>query len=70
MILILTGLADPGRICGAINQGLIYAGMPLNPSPHDNESVTTVLGVRSIATGCQRCSHLRSHINYAEENEV
>ena len=61
-------LHDTGRTgwsrgkCGAINQGLIYVGMPLNPDPPKNESVTTVPGVRPIATTCQGCFHLRSHV--------
>jgi hypothetical protein len=29
--IIPAGLADRGEICGAINQGRIYTGMPLNP---------------------------------------
>jgi hypothetical protein len=35
--MIPAGLADRGEICGAINQGLIYAGVPLNPDPPKND---------------------------------
>jgi len=54
--MIPAGLADRGEIvCGAINRGLIYVGMPLNQDPPKNESQTTVPILRSIATGCQGC---------------